>query len=98
MFGDGYMERQADNVITTVTGLGFSNLEALKMTTKRAAEVLNLAGEMSPYKEGALGVIQEGAYADVILVDGNPLQDITVLKRDKVQLVIKNGKIYKNTL
>jgi imidazolonepropionase-like amidohydrolase len=98
MFGDGYMERQADNVITTVTGLGFSNLEALKMTTKRAAEVLNLAGEMNPYQEGALGVIQEGAYADVILVDGNPLQDITVLKRDKVQLVIKDGKIYKNTL
>jgi imidazolonepropionase-like amidohydrolase len=56
-----------------------------------------LSGEMNPYKDGALGVIQEGAYADMIIVDGNPLQDIKVLKRDKVMLVMKDGKIYKNT-
>jgi imidazolonepropionase-like amidohydrolase len=98
MFGDGYVERQADNVIITVTGLGFSNIEALKMTTANAAEVLMLSGEMNPYKDGALGVIQKGAYADMIIVDGNPLQDIKVLKRDKVMLVMKDGKIYKNTL
>ncbi|MCP4256193.1 MAG: amidohydrolase family protein [Planctomycetes bacterium] len=98
MFGDGFVERQADNVITTVTGLGFSNLEALKMTTSTAAEVLNMSGLMSPYREGALGVIQEGAYADIIIVDGNPLDDIKALKRDRVKVVMKDGKIYKNTL
>ncbi|MCP4256783.1 MAG: amidohydrolase family protein [Planctomycetes bacterium] len=98
MFGDGYVERQADNVITTVTGLGFTNLEALKMTTSNAAEVLNMSGLMSPYREGALGVIQEGAYADIIIVDGDPLTDIKALKRDRVKLVMKDGKIYKNTL
>jgi imidazolonepropionase-like amidohydrolase len=98
MFGDEFVKRQADNVITTVTGLGFSNIEALKMTTSNAAEVLMLSGEMNPYKDGALGVIQEGAYADMIMVDGNPLQDIKALKRDKVILVMKDGIIYKNTL
>jgi imidazolonepropionase-like amidohydrolase len=98
MFGDGYVERQADNVITTVTGLDFSNLEALKMTTSNAAEVLALSGEMNPYKEGTLGVIEEGAYADLILVDGNPLEDITVLARNKVFFVMKDGEVYKNKL
>jgi imidazolonepropionase-like amidohydrolase len=97
MFGDGFMERQADNVIVTVTGLGFSNLEALKMTTGNAAEVLNLSGEMNPYKEGALGVIQEGAYADIIIVEGNPLNEIMALKRDHVKVVMKNGVVHKNT-
>ncbi len=98
MFGDGYDDRQTDNVITTVTGLGFSNLEALKMTTSNAADVLMLSGELNPYKEGALGVVKNGADADVILVDGNPLKDIKALKRDRVKVVIKDGKIYKNTL
>jgi imidazolonepropionase-like amidohydrolase len=98
MFGDGYVKRQADNVITTVTGLGFTNLEALKMTTSNAADVLMLSGQMNPYKQGPLGVVKEGAYADIILLDGNPLEDITALKRDRVKLVVKDGKIYKNTL
>ncbi len=84
-------------MIVTVTGLGFSNLEALKMTTGNPAEVLNLSGEMNPYKEGALGVIQEGAYADIIIVEGNPLIEIMALKRDHVKVVMKNGVVHKNT-
>ncbi len=68
------------------------------MTTTNAADVLMLSGELNPYKEGALGVVKNGAYADVILVDGNPLKDIKALKRDRVKVVIKDGKIYKNTL
>jgi imidazolonepropionase-like amidohydrolase len=98
MFGAGFDNRQADNVITTVTGLGFTNFEALKMTTSNAAEVLMLSGELNPYKEGALGVINNGAYADLIIVDGNPLEDISRLGRDHVDFVMKDGKIYKNTL
>lgn len=53
---------------------------------------------MSPYKDGALGVIATGAYADLILVHGNPLQDISCLKRDKVHLVVKDGVCYKYSL
>jgi imidazolonepropionase-like amidohydrolase len=98
MFGDGYVERQADNVITAVTGLGFKNIEALRMTTSSAANILELSGDLNPYTEGSLGIIKKGAYADLIIVDGNPIQDINVLSRDKVKVVIKDGKIYKDTL
>ncbi len=54
----------------------------------------------NPYKEGALGVIEEGAYADILLVDGNPLEDVEVLvnHKDGIDLIMKDGKIYKNTL
>jgi imidazolonepropionase-like amidohydrolase len=97
MFGQGFDKRQADNVIAT-TKLGYNNLEALQFTTSNAAGVLMLSGEMNPYKKGALGVIEKGAYADLIIVDGNPLEDISVLKRDKVLLVIKDGVIYKNSI
>ena len=55
---------------------------------------------MNPYLDGPLGVIQKGAYADMLLIDGNPLEDIMLLgDPEKNMLVImKDGKIYKNKL
>ena len=67
---------------------------------------------MNPYPDAKLGVIEEGAYADIILVDGNPLEDLALLGAsvemfgescptpsvDTIRLVMKNGVIYKNTL
>ena len=53
---------------------------------------------MSKYKDGPLGVIQEGAYADIILVDGNPLDSLDALKRNNVDFVMKDGQVYKNWL
>ena len=50
---------------------------------------------MNPYKDGPLGVIKEGAYADLIIVDGDPLADIECLHRDKIEVVIKDGKCFK---
>ena len=47
--------------------------EALKMATSNAAALNELTGPNHPYKEGPLGVIQVGAYADLIIVNGNPL-------------------------
>ncbi|MGI9199815.1 MAG: amidohydrolase family protein, partial [Woeseiaceae bacterium] len=49
----------------------------------------------------ALGVIKEGAYADILLVDGNPLDDISLLSEDyeeSLRIIMKDGVIYKNTL
>ncbi len=68
--------------------------------TSTAAELIALSGERNRYKKGPLGVVKEGAYADLVLVDGNPLEDITILADpDKnVKMVMKDGKIYKNTL
>lgn len=78
----------------------FTPFEALKMATSVNAQLLALSGPRNPYKKGALGVIKEGAYADLILVNGNPIENIDlVADADKnFDLIMKGGKIYKNTL
>ena len=78
----------------------YTPFEALEMATSTNAELILLCGPRNPYPEGALGVIEEGAYADMILVDGNPLEDLElVADPDKnFVLIMKDGKIYKNTL
>ncbi len=75
----------------------FTNAEILKMITHDNAELLQLSGLRSPYP-GKLGVIEEGALADVLLVDGDPIKDLNLIaKPEKTFLVIvKDGLIYKN--
>lgn len=74
----------------------FSNDEILKMVTSGNAELLALSGRRDPYP-GKLGVIEEGALADLLLVDGNPMEDITVLTdpQQNFRLIMKEGKIHK---
>jgi len=78
----------------------YSNFELLKMVTSSNAKYFELSGERHPYKQGPLGVIKPGAYADILLVDGNPLKDISLVGDNGKNLVMimKDGKIYKNTL
>jgi imidazolonepropionase-like amidohydrolase len=89
----------------------FGNFEALKAMTSVAGELAQMTGGTNPYPN-KLGVIEEGAYADILLVDGNPLKDITVIGGknkwfsaeprgpgiETIKLIMKDGKIYKNTL
>lgn len=77
----------------------FSNYEILKMITHDNAELLALSGRRNPYP-GKLGVIEEGALADLLLLDGNALEDIQLLAdpEHKILLILKDGKIYKNYL
>jgi len=77
-----------------------SNAELLKLITSQNAKYFELSGERHPYKQGPLGVIQEGAYADILLVDGNPLNDVSILGDNgkNIPLIMKDGKIYKNAL
>ncbi len=73
--------------------------EILKMATGNTTELWKMSGLRNPYTEGPLGVVKEGAYADLLLVDGNPLQDLTmVTNTDHLRIIMKDGKIYKNTL
>lgn len=78
----------------------YTPYEVLKMATSTNAELINLCGPRNPYREGTIGEIKIGAYADMILVDGNPLENIDlVINPDKNFVVImKDGKVYKNTL
>lgn len=75
----------------------FSNFEILKMITHDNAQLLALSGIRNPYP-GNLGVIEEGAWADILLINGNPLEDVTLLENpeDNIPFIMKGGKIYKN--
>jgi imidazolonepropionase-like amidohydrolase len=78
----------------------FSSPEVLRQATSVAAELLSLSTIRNPYKEGALGVVAEGGYADLLVVEGNPLKDVRVLEDHEanLRLIMKDGKVYKNTL
>jgi imidazolonepropionase-like amidohydrolase len=93
------------------TKLFGSNFEVLKQLTSQGAELLALSGPRNPYP-GKLGVIEEGALADILIVDGNPLEDIGVIGAktswfkdteapepiDTIRVIMKDGVVYKNTL
>ncbi|MEJ2378034.1 MAG: amidohydrolase family protein, partial [Pseudolabrys sp.] len=78
----------------------FTPYEALKMATSDNAKLMEMAGPRHPYQEGPLGVIKEGAYADLILVNGNPLENLNLVADagKNFALIMKDGKIYKNTI
>ncbi len=77
----------------------YSPIEILTTATSVNAEVLAMSGPRSPYP-GKLGVIEEGAYADILLVNGNPLTNIQLLSDPEKSLavVMKDGVFYKNTV
>jgi imidazolonepropionase-like amidohydrolase len=77
----------------------FTPAEALRIATSGNAELLALSGLRSPY-EGKLGVVEEGALADLLLVDGNPLENIDLVAdaERNFMVIMKDGRIYKNAL
>jgi imidazolonepropionase-like amidohydrolase len=81
-------------------GRWFTPYETLKMATSSNAELLGMSGPRNPYQEGALGTIAAGAYADLILVDGNPLEDLDLVADPNANfdLIMKDGVIYKNAM
>jgi imidazolonepropionase-like amidohydrolase len=75
----------------------FSPAEILTQATANNAELLSWSGPRNPYP-GKLGVIEEGALADLLLVDGNPLENLELFNdpEKNLLLIMKDGKIYKN--
>ncbi len=78
----------------------FTPAEILKQATSNTAELIAMSGPRNPYRDGPLGVIREGAYADILLVDGNPLENIEVLTdpAENIDLIMKDGVVFKNQL
>ncbi|MNS92087.1 hypothetical protein D3C72_1262080 [compost metagenome] len=70
--------------------------EVLRMATSVNGELCAMSGPRNPYP-GKLGVVQSGAMADLLLVDGNPLEDLQLLARPEQSLsvIMKDGKICK---
>jgi imidazolonepropionase-like amidohydrolase len=77
----------------------YSSSEILKMATSGNAELLQLSGLRAPYV-GQLGVVAEGALADLILVDGDPLRDLSLIgtPTKSFMVIMKDGIIFKNAL
>jgi imidazolonepropionase-like amidohydrolase len=77
----------------------FTPAQALKLVTHDNARLLALSGLRNPYP-GKLGVVEEGALADLLLVDGDPLADINLIADPTKNFVVimKDGKVFKNTL
>jgi len=71
-----------------MTEFGMSPLDAIRSATSRAAEMLEMAGQV--------GVLAPDAYADIIAVDGDPLRDINAL--GNVRFVMKDGQVFRNEL
>ncbi|MGC8572569.1 MAG: amidohydrolase family protein [Caldisphaera sp.] len=90
----GGVGKHGDNAMELklfVEKVGMKNEEALISSTKIASEATGL--------EKLIGTIEKGKLADLIVINGNPLDDINVLlNKENIQLVMKEGEIYKNKL
>jgi imidazolonepropionase-like amidohydrolase len=77
----------------------YTPAETLAMATGTNAELLALSGPRNPYP-GKLGVVEEGAFADLLLVDGDPIANINLLEDPAKNLLVimKDGKVFKNTV
>lgn len=97
LFSQAQAERQG-SLLAALTRW-YTPAEALAMATSTNAELLSLSGLRNPYP-GKLGVVEEGALADLLLVDGNPLDNISLVEDPAKSFVVimKDGRIYKNIL
>jgi imidazolonepropionase-like amidohydrolase len=77
----------------------YTPAELLSMATGANGELLRLSGPRNPYP-GKLGVVEEGALADLLVVDGDPIANLELIEDPAKNFVVimKDGKIYKNSL
>jgi imidazolonepropionase-like amidohydrolase len=90
---------QRQGALLAVVAQWYSPAEVLVMATSTNAELLTLSGKRNPYP-GKLGVIEEGALADILLVEGDPLENIKLVADPgkNFLIIMKGGKVYKNLL
>ncbi len=73
--------------LSSMVELGMSSMEAILTATKNASEAIGL--------EDKIGTIEKGKLADILIVEGNPLDDIKILESEEnIKLVMKEGRIY----
>ena len=97
LFSQALAERQGQGLVDLTRW--YTPAEALIMATSTNAELFAMTGLRNPYP-GKLGVVEEGAFADLLLVDGNPLEDIKLVAdpAKNFLIIMKDGKIYKDAL
>jgi imidazolonepropionase-like amidohydrolase len=95
LFSQALAQRQGAILASLVRW--YSPAEALVMATSTNAELLAMSGKRNPYP-GKLGVVEQGALADLLLVEGNPLENIDLIAdpAKNFKVIMKDGRIYKN--
>lgn len=77
----------------------FGSFQGLLAATGNINDLIRLTTYQNPYQEGEIGVLREGSYADILLVDGNPVEDLAILSdTERIQFIMKDGIIYKNIM
>ncbi len=97
LFSRELAERQGHGIVDLTRW--FTSAEALAMATSANGELLALSGLRDPYP-GKLGVVEQGALADLLIVDGNPLENIDLVAdpANKFLVIMKDGAVFKNTI
>jgi len=97
LFSQALAQRQG--ALLAMLARWYTPAEALVMATGTNAQLLAMSGKRTPYP-GKLGVIEEGALADLLLVDGDPVKNIKLIADPAKNFVVimKDGKIYKNLI
>ena len=95
---DAEATRRQNEFITRMTKW-FAPAEILTMVTSNNAELLSLSGPRNPYP-GTIGAVQEGALADLLLIDGDPIANLELLEKpaENILVIMKDGKVYKSAL
>lgn len=99
MFGQGLQEIRKQDITCKVNDTGYPDAHVWKMHTGNAGKVLKWSGPLDPYPTYALGTIAPDSYADILLWDENPVEDINViLDESKLSYIMKDGLTYKNIM
>jgi imidazolonepropionase-like amidohydrolase len=97
LFSPALARRQGELLVTLQRW--YKPAEILAMATGTNAELLAMSGKRNPYP-GKLGVVEEGALADLLVIDGDPIENIELIADPAKNFVVimKDGKIYKNRI
>jgi imidazolonepropionase-like amidohydrolase len=99
MFTPAFGPRMKEDITCRTNMVGYPAPHALKMSTGNAGIVLKWSDVLDPYPTYDIGTIRPNAYADILLWDGNPLDDIDlILDESKLHLIMKDGVIYKDIM
>jgi imidazolonepropionase-like amidohydrolase len=98
MFGVPFVERIKEDITCNVDA-GYTPAQALKHWTGNAGKVLKWSGPKDPYPTYHLGRIAPDSYADILLWDGDPTEDIKlILDESKLHFIMKDGDVVKDIM
>ncbi|WP_082594813.1 metal-dependent hydrolase family protein [Sphingomonas sp. Root710] len=91
---------RTENAMLPRLGAIFPNAEVLRIATSGNCALFAQSGKRDPYRAAPLGVIREGAWADMLVVRGNPLDDLRLLEdfERNLLMIVKDGVIHKNLM